>query len=740
MKFVAPFIFALLLNIATVHGQYTFVGNSSALGNNCYQITSALEFQNGALWYNQSINLTMPFHLQFLANFGSNPDGADGMVFVMQQVSNSVLGQPGEGMGFQGFAPSFGIEFDTYQNLNQGDPVFDHVAFLSNGSVNHTSANNLGGPVQASPLSQNICDGLDHIIDIYWTPNTNLVELWLDCVPRIATTVNLVGNIFQGNPVVFWGFTGATGGSTNLQKICVDPNILGVPSAYEMCAGASVQLQSSGTSMGSYSWTPAAGLSDPGISNPVASPQVTTEYTVTFTDLCQTIQTQNTTVTVHTPAIDLGSDIASCEGQTATVIPQSVSGSITWNNGSTGPQLSVSNSGMVSATATAANCSATDEINVNFSPAPEVELPLAVSICQGESYTVSLPANGITYTWDDGVTGGTRTFNQAGTYTATAALGDCTAQGSIQIITAPLPTFNLGGNQSACDGVIINLSANAGNAVILWDNGISAPTIEVQSAGIYWATAYLNGCSYADTVLVEFKPNPVVSIDGPGEFCEGESVQLSASGATSYNWSAGLTSETISISAGGTYQVVGTNTQTGCTGQAAFTVQRTPLPRITLPETAIKCLGSSITAMAETSVHGSILWNTGSENPFISISEPGIYSVTLSNSCGEITSSIEIMDKDCSNDLFIPNAFTPNGDGLNDLFRASSQNVTSFEMRIFSRFGELVFSTDEIHIGWNGSMMNSSYYCQAGMYAVLYKAQFNSMEIIESTSHLVLIR
>ncbi len=732
--------FLLLIAAYSVQAQYTFVGNTTPLGNDCYQITPNQIWQNGALWYNDEVDLNEPFHLQFQASFGNDPNGADGMVFVMQQVSNSVLGIDGEGMGFSGFAPSFGVEFDTYQNASQNDPVFDHVAFLQNGTVNHSSPNNLAGPVQISPINPNVCDGMDHVIDIFWNPTINEFSVWFDCTPRLTAIVNLTGTIFQSNPNVFWGFTGATGGLSNQQKICVDPNILGVPEAYQICQGEGVQLQASGTSMGVYSWEPMDGLSNGNINNPIASPQETTTYTVTFTDLCQNSQNQTTTVVVNNPSVELGPDVNACEGEPITLNALNPSGDISWSTGQTGLSIQVTESGTYSAIATEGNCQWVDDINVGFSDLPTISLPASAAFCEGDSYTVTLPQNGYTYIWNDNSTEATRTFTESGNYTVAAMLGNCTAAASIAITTTPLPEFELGSDMEACEGSTVLLMANIVNAAVVWNTGQATQGITTDVSGLFWATASNSGCSFSDTVSVIFIPIPELTISGETSFCEGESVELLAIGADSYIWSNGETGNTISVGQSGTYVVTGIDPESGCVGNASIAITRKLLPRIIMPSSASKCEGQSLTVMAETPAAGSFTWNTGLEGNFISVQEPGMYTATLINTCGEASASIEITDRDCSSDLFIPSAFTPDGDGLNELFKAISQNATEFSMRIFNRAGELVFHTADLDKGWNGSFMNNGYFCPAGVYVVHYTAAYGNFEITEGTGSVTLIR
>jgi gliding motility-associated-like protein len=384
-------------------------------------------------------------------------------------------------------------------------------------------------------------------------------------------------------------------------------------------------------------------------------------------------------------------------------------------------------------------CTFENTINVNVANV-NVNLGPDATYCADTTLQLNAQNSGANYLWQNGSSNQTINVSGSGVFWVDVSLNGCTVRDSITIDIINEPPLNLGNDRTLCAENTLLLDANIAGYALLWQDGSTNAQYLVSTTGTYWVTASSNGCSYTDSVVVALNPDPVISIAGENEFCEGQTIQLSASGANTYSWSNGQTTPFINISSGGTFQVTGTNTQTGCSGEASFSVNRIPLPRITLPETAIKCEGSSIIALAETSVSGQLLWNTGSESPFISIEEPGIYEVTLTNTCGEISASIEVTDKDCSNDLFIPNAFTPNGDGLNDLFKASSLNVMAFEMRVYSRYGELVFTTDNILNGWNGSMMNSGYYCQSGVYAVQYKAQFNGTEMVEGTGHVVLVR
>ncbi|PLX00611.1 MAG: hypothetical protein C0594_15505, partial [Marinilabiliales bacterium] len=177
-------VLGLIISVG-VHGQYfTTNGDASSLGGDCYQLTPDLENQQGSIWYSELIDISRPFDLKFTMNFGTeNESGADGMVFVLQTVGNTALGANGSDIGFGGFSPSLGIEFDTYNNsTTTGDISDDHIAILYDGTTDHNSAYNIAGHVEASMnfiWPQNIEDEADHDVRIHWDPtDNNLLEVY----------------------------------------------------------------------------------------------------------------------------------------------------------------------------------------------------------------------------------------------------------------------------------------------------------------------------------------------------------------------------------------------------------------------------------------------------------------------------------------------------------------------------------------------------------------------------------
>jgi len=271
---------------------YYLNGTATVTGEDCYQLTPAINTQTGSVWYADQVDLSQPLDLQFILNLGSTDgNGADGICFVMQTVGTDALGESGGGLGFLGvdFQPAFAVEFDTWQNADYGDPIQDHIAMVSNGSVDHNANTAIAGPVLADEFGGNIEDGQDHDGRVTWDPDAQIVRVYFDCELRLEGSIDLINGIFQGQNQVYFGFTASTGGAFNVQTVCLSANILGSAEQGYICPGAEVQLNVPSPD-GAATWEPADYLSDVGIASPICTPPGGLEdplvYTATYTDQC----------------------------------------------------------------------------------------------------------------------------------------------------------------------------------------------------------------------------------------------------------------------------------------------------------------------------------------------------------------------------------------------------------------------------------------------------------------------
>jgi hypothetical protein len=203
IKLFLTVILLIGINHNLVSQQYTVNGNATTISCNEYRLTQAVNNQSGSVWNNIRIDLTQSFNFNFDVFLGaSNSPGADGIAFVLQPISTSV-GSIGGGLGYNGITPAVGVTIDTWQNGNDNDPAYDHIAIQLNGNLNHNSVNNIAGPVTAISGNDNIEDGAWHSMRIQWDAATKTLSAYIDGSLRVSTVKDFVTDIFAGNPMVF---------------------------------------------------------------------------------------------------------------------------------------------------------------------------------------------------------------------------------------------------------------------------------------------------------------------------------------------------------------------------------------------------------------------------------------------------------------------------------------------------------------------------------------------------------
>lgn len=205
-------------------------------------------------------------------------------------------------------------------------------------------------------------------------------------------------------------------------------------------------------------------------------------------------------------------------------------------------------------------------------------------------------------------------------------------------------------------------------------------------------------------------PNPFFATDTV--LCEGNtmSLQPQVGAQAQYTWQNGQQNGAFEVSAPGLYSV--TITDGPCTLTDAITVKYTrPADAGLLPDTAF-CPGDPI----EPGVYipySQYLWSNGQTGNSILIDEGGSYGLQVSNACGTFELQFEVQQKDCPCNIYIPNTFTPNGDGVNETFRPIIEcRLMEYEWFVFDRWGKLVFSSQNPNDEWAAENYPS------GLYAV----------------------
>jgi gliding motility-associated-like protein len=239
---------------------------------------------------------------------------------------------------------------------------------------------------------------------------------------------------------------------------------------------------------------------------------------------------------------------------------------------------------------------------------------------------------------------------------------------------------------------------------------------------------------------VKLYGSPIVALDQDSVLCRGSTRELTAGqGYSRYIWNTGDTGSSLLVSDTGKYWVAVT-AQNGCKGSdTTYIVRIAPDPAGFLPADTTICQFDKLT-ITPLHTYQSYLWSDQSTAPTLTVSQPGLYrlEVTDSNQCAG-ADSIRLIQKQCLEGFFIPNAFTPNGDGHNEIFRPMLLGtVDGFRFAVYNRWGEKVFETHTPGQGWDGRLNGAP--LPTGTFIWLCQYQFNGQAMQIRNGTVLLIR
>jgi gliding motility-associated-like protein len=205
--------------------------------------------------------------------------------------------------------------------------------------------------------------------------------------------------------------------------------------------------------------------------------------------------------------------------------------------------------------------------------------------------------------------------------------------------------------------------------------------------------------------------------------CKGNVKLLDATTTNStYLWQDNTSSPTYLVTKAGKY-FVSVNKQ-GCMIKDTINIAYNLKPMFSIGNDAGICMGSTL--ILNPQISGvSYLWQDGSTNPTYTVIQPGLYSLTATNTCGSTTDDIIIVNGVCN--LYVPNSFSPNGDAKNDVFKASyGDNVTQFHLQVFNRYGQIIFETKDKNKGWDGTFKGTRQPYDGYVWLIQYKTAVNN--------------
>jgi gliding motility-associated-like protein len=375
------------------------------------------------------------------------------------------------------------------------------------------------------------------------------------------------------------------------------------------------------------------------------------------------------------------------------------------------------------------------QITVTVVSPPIVNLGNDTAICGAINVQLDAGNPGLAYSWSTGATTQTITATAQGSYWVIVDNGYCTDRDTINIQSFSAPA--LGSDTTLCAGNAVTLNAGNPGADYLWSTGDTTQTISVSVSGTYYVTTSAGICSQSDTIAVAFVPVPLIDLGNDTVLCPNESFTLDAGNpGFIYNWSTGEHTQTILASGTTTYSVVVANG--GCS--AADSVHVRTLGGIDLGPDKNLCDYLSIDISATNLDGATYLWSTGDTTQTISVTEPGLYAVNVSFGQCVLMDTLIVEGGYGSPALYVPNSFTPNKDALNDVFYAEGTDITTFHMRIFDRWGELIFESEDMYDGWDGFYKGTK--VQNDVYVVVtdYTTTCTGQQSVHRITHVTVTR
>lgn len=444
-----------------------------------------------------------------------------------------------------------------------------------------------------------------------------------------------------------------------------------------ICFGDSIQLEVIGGDV--FEWISAENISDTSIANPFVWPTTSINYSVLVTSQCG-FDTLTTLVEVFHPNISVMPDASICRGQSVELAAYGGKDYL-WSPDSTLNQANIPNPTASPYNTSSYNVAITDVNNCVW----DTFMTVVVDTILAEAIVSA---------------------NQ------TICLGD-----SVQISVT-------GGEQYSWTPA--NLVSNANDSV---------PKAFPNQTTYFVATSS-NTCSVAtDSVLITvLSTNPTIVNDTA--VCIGEVANLWVNGGETYWWepSSLVSNPTQSV----IYSTIFTPTiftvtvtdSINCNTKLTVFVDTLPIPTLVLEETIAASWGSEV--QLNPSTNGvSYLWSPAEGlscstclNPMVVSTESVSYTLTVTSEDGCKNSTYITINFDGV--LYVPNAFTPNGDGENDIFYAFGKDIVEFEMMIFDRWGEKLFTSDNLDKGWDGNYKGNPAQTETYVWKIKYKDVLNN--------------
>ncbi|MFM7023182.1 MAG: T9SS type B sorting domain-containing protein [Flavobacteriales bacterium] len=474
--------------------------------------------------------------------------------------------------------------------------------------------------------------------------------------------------------------------------------------AVYLCAGKSVELDAGNAN--SYIWNTGERTRKIAVKN-------AGKYWVSLNaSACSASDSVN--VFLSPNPFDLGADISVCEGNLV-VLDAGYWSSYSWSTGANTKTIGVSAPGVYKVSVSSGLCSGIDSIKVTMLPLPSFKISSDTICAGGEGeleVVINDPLNNASnwiVQWQGGGTGLKKTFSAEGKYLAkvTNKTTLCADTASGYVFIDPPFEIDLGPDRNICDGDSVLLKVSNAYSEIVWNGAKEASSLLVKETGGHWVEVTNSvGCKATDNVQVNVLSFTGFTLGDDIVACTGEKVTIGTSITTDqYLWSNGAITPEITVNTDGAYTLMISN-EIACTAMDTVNVVFLPYPKVYPANDTILCFldaKGEVVMMAEQKTGYRYWWSTGDTTAVIKVKEEGIYLLEIQLPAVSCVYTKEVkVENYCDANIFFPTAFTPNSDGINDVFHTPNFALQSYQLMIFDRWGKKLFETVDPERGWDG--------------------------------------
>lgn len=370
-----------------------------------------------------------------------------------------------------------------------------------------------------------------------------------------------------------------------------------------------------------------------------------------------------------------------------------------------------------------------DYIDIGLITTPEVILADTIYDCDevNEVLRIGKKDNEEEYKWSTGEKTSVLVVSNSGWYSVTSKNKCGLDKDSVLIILKETPEAILPDDSVFCDdiNIVLNALMQDPEATYEWSSGQTTPSLVVTDEGTYSVTV-TNRCGVStDEMVITKIYTPSVDLGPDQVFCGNIELQTfnvaTENNMELYDWSTGATVGTETLGEGKHWVTVSNK----CGVSSDTVVLRvSPYPIVDLGPDTILC-GNFVVPLDAGNPGMTYLWEpTGETTQTIAATLQTVYKVTVTNEDGCASADEFEIGSDCISSYYIPTGFSPNSDGINDVFRPTLVNYEKYTLIIFNRWGEIMFESEEPNQGWDGTFNGQA--VPTGMY--FYSIRFITTE------------